>query len=95
MKKLIFICLSLLIFCGCNSTTNHDGTSVEIADNAPNSDFHVERLFTVDGITIYRFYDHSHYHYFGKNNEGITVNTTYREGDPDNTIIYSENINTY
>lgn len=50
MKKVLFFALAVLI-ASCVSK----GTNVPVTDSVDN--FKVEKLFNVDGVTVYRFYD--------------------------------------
>ena len=47
MKYLLLVSLLMLAACQKQGTPVH----------APNQDFGVEKLFTVEGCTVYRFYD--------------------------------------
>ena len=58
MKTLLTLLLALL-FCGCAK----DGKEISASDN---SNFEIMKLFTTDSITVYRFLDSGHYHYFTK-----------------------------
>lgn len=40
-------------------------------------DFHVQKLFTTDDCTVYRFYDRDNYHYFTNCSETISEKTEY------------------
>ena len=51
MKKVIMIIAVAAILVGCKGK----GTRVQISDSVDK--FNVEKLFVVDSITVYRFYD--------------------------------------
>lgn len=57
MKKVLFFALAVLI-ASCGSK----GTNVPVTDSVDN--FKVEKLFNVDGVTVYRFYDSGREVYF-------------------------------
>lgn len=50
MKKLLLLLLPLILLAGCS------GRALE-EQSTGNPDFRVEKLFTVDGCTVYRFRD--------------------------------------
>ena len=58
MKKVIMIISVAAILVGCKGK----GTRVQISDSVDN--FKVEKLFVVDSITVYRFYDNGNAIYF-------------------------------
>lgn len=53
MKKIIFIVLSVLSLVSCSE---NKGINVPTSDSI--NEIKVEKLFVVDGITVYRFYDY-------------------------------------
>lgn len=57
MKKVLIACL-LLAFTSCVK----EGAQVEIVNSV--SDYRVEKLFEVDGVSVYRFKDGMRYVYF-------------------------------
>lgn len=60
MKKVLFFALAVLI-----ASCGNKGTYVPVTDSVDN--FKVEKLFNVDGVTVYRFYDSGRgYMYFTK-----------------------------
>lgn len=59
MKKIIFIILSVLLFISCSE---NKGTNVLKSESI--NDIKVEKLFVVDGITVYRFRDGRRVVYF-------------------------------
>ena len=58
MKKIIIISIALLALTACESN------KVEEVKASSNQSYPVEKLFTVDGITVYRFRDNDRYVYF-------------------------------
>ena len=58
MKKVIMIIAVSVILVGCKG----NGTRVKISDSVDK--FKVEKLFVVDSITVYRFYDQGNAIYF-------------------------------
>ena len=68
MKRLCVFALFCLCICSCQK----QGT--EEVEHGP---FKVAKLFTHDGVTMYRFYD-THYVYFGVRENG-SVLTEYRD----------------
>lgn len=58
MKKIIIISIALLALTACESK------QVEEVKASSNQSYPVEKLFTVDGITVYRFRDSDRYVYF-------------------------------
>ncbi len=59
MKKLLSIVVLLMFITSCIKDAKE-------TVNSDNSNFHVEKLFNVDSITVYRFEDNGAYHYFTK-----------------------------
>lgn len=57
MKKILIACL-LVAFTSCVGK----GSSIEVKDSI--DEFKVEKLFVVDGVTVYRFFDGCRYVYF-------------------------------
>ena len=75
MKKIIFIVLSVLSLVSCSE---NKGINVPKSDSI--NDIKVEKLFVVDGITVYRFYDGGRVVYF-TNKKGV-VKALHDEYDP-------------
>lgn len=75
MKKIIFIVLSVLLLVSCNE---NKGTNVPTSDSI--NEIKVEKLFVVDGITVYRFYDGGNVVYF--TNKKGEVKALHGEYDP-------------
>lgn len=82
MKKLIL--LAALILAGCDK----DPESVQMAG----SDFKVGRLFTVDGCTVYRFYDGGRNVYF--TNCPGQANSSYSRSNGKHQSTYYDNVMT-
>lgn len=49
--------------------------------NSTNSSYNVEKLFTADGITVYRFFDSGHYVYFTNKSGNVSYTVTRRKGN--------------
>lgn len=76
MKKIILLFLSvILLLVSCNG---NKGTNVPTSDSI--NKIKVEKLFVVDGITVYRFYDGGRVVYF-TNKKGV-VNAIHGEYYP-------------
>ena len=76
MKKIIFVVLSVLLLVSCRARTK--GINVPTSDSI--NEIKVEKLFVVDGITIYRFYDGGRTVYF--TNKKGEVKACHDEYDP-------------
>lgn len=72
MKKIIIISIALLALTACESK------QVEEVKASSNQSYPVEKLFTVDGITVYRFRDNDRYVYF--TNRTAMFNTVIKRG---------------
>lgn len=59
MKKIILLVLVIFLLVSCNE---NKGTNVPTSESI--NEIKVEKLFVVDGITVYRFYDGSRAVYF-------------------------------
>lgn len=75
MKKIIFVILSVLLLVSCSE---NKGINVPKSDSI--NDIKVEKLFVVDGITVYRFYDGGRVVYF-TNKKGV-AKALHDEYDP-------------
>lgn len=75
MKKIIFVVLSVLLLVSCSE---NKGINVSTSDSI--NEIKVERLFVVDGITVYRFYDGGRVVYF--TNKKGEVKACHDEYDP-------------
>lgn len=72
MKKIIIISIALLALTACESK------QVEEVKASSNQSYPVEKLFTVDGITVYRFRDNDRYVY--SQTERAMFNTVIKRG---------------
>lgn len=84
MKKVIMIISVAAILVGCKGK----GTRVQISDSVDK--FNVEKLFVVDSITVYRFYDQGNAIYF-TNRKG-RVDAIHSEYNPV-THTYNDEVN--
>lgn len=75
MKKIIFIVLSVLSLVSCS-----ENKGINVPKSESVNDIKVEKLFVVDGITVYRFYDGGKVVYF-TNKKGVAKSIHY-EYDP-------------
>ena len=76
MKKIILLFVSVIfLLVSCNG---NKGTNVPTSDSI--NKIKVEKLFVVDGIIVYRFYDNGRVVYF-TNKKGV-VNAIHGEYDP-------------
>lgn len=65
--RIQILLFSMILFFGCQKSASHSVQST-------NSNFKVEVLFTVDGITVYRFEDSGRDHYFcARGSQGICM----------------------
>lgn len=62
MKKLILVVLATILIVGCRE----NGTPVKTTDSENN--FNVVKLFEIDGVSVYRFYDGGKSVYFTNSN---------------------------
>ena len=74
-KKIITAALTIILFAGCETK------QVEEVKTSTNPTYRVEKLFTVDGITVYRFEDNSRYVYFTNRAGNVEYTRTYRAGN--------------
>lgn len=74
MKKIIFIVLSVLSLVSCS-----ENKGINVPKSESINDIKVEKLFVVDGITVYRFYDGCKVVYF--TNKKGEVKALYDEYD--------------
>lgn len=65
MKKLILVVLATILTVGCRE----NGTPVKTTDSENN--FNVVKLFEIDGVSVYRFYDCNKYVYFTNRNDKV------------------------
>ena len=74
MKKLILVVLATILIVGCRE----NGTPVKTTDSGNN--FKVVKLFEIDGVSVYRFYDGGNSVYFTNSNgkvQSISTRTHY------------------
>ena len=71
MKKLILVVLATILIVGCRE----NGTPVKTTDSEYN--FNVVKLFEIDGVSVYRFYDGGKYVYFTNSNGKVPVSYTH------------------
>lgn len=74
MKKLILVVLATILIVGCKK----NGTPVKTTDSENN--FNVVKLFEIDGVSVYRFYDGGKSVYFTNSNgkvQSISRHTYY------------------
>lgn len=83
-EKVIMIIAVAAILVGCKGK----GTRVQISDSVDK--FKVEKLFVVDSITVYRFYDQGNAIYF--TNRKDRVDATHSEYNPV-THTYNDEVN--
>lgn len=87
MKKIIFIVLSVLSLVSCSE---NKGINVPTSDSI--NEIKVEKLFVVDGITVYRFYDGGRVVYF--TNKKSEVKALHDEYDPATKITRTKVVET-
>ncbi len=76
MKKLLLLLMSSLVLTSCEPVP---GQKVEITDGPEGA--RVEKLFTVDGVTVYRFHDGGETVYFTNTSGTVKYETDDGEGD--------------
>ena len=88
MKKIILLFVSVtFLLVSCN---DNKGINVPTSDSI--NEIKVEKLFVVDGITVYRFYDGGRVVYF--TNKNGKVNAFHKEYDPATKIIRTKVVET-
>ena len=75
MKKIILFVLVIFLLVSCN---DNEGINIPTSDSI--NEIKVEKLFVVDGITVYRFYDGGIVVYF--TNKISEVKSIHNEYDP-------------
>lgn len=73
-KKIITAALAVVLLASCETK------QVEEVKTSTNPTYKVEKLFTVDGITVYRFEDNSRYVYFTNRTGNVEYTRTHRAG---------------
>lgn len=84
MKKIIILTVTLFALTACCPKRSEEVKA------SSNSFYTVEKLFTVDGITVYRFCDNSHTVYFTNRASEVKYSYSKREGK----VTKTENIQT-
>lgn len=88
MKKIILLFVSVIfLLVSCNE---NKGINVPTSDSI--NEIKVEKLFVVDGITVYRFYDGGRVVYF--TNKNGKVKAFHEEYDPATKIIRTKVVET-
>lgn len=75
MKKIIIVSIALLALTACGSV--HKPEEVKASSN---QSYPVEKLFTIDGITVYRFRDYDRNVYFTNRTGDVQYSYQKREG---------------
>lgn len=73
-KKIITAALAVVLLASCETK------QVEEVKTSTNPTYKVEKLFTVDGITVYRFEDNSRYVYFTNRTGNVEYTRTHHAG---------------
>lgn len=82
-KLSLIIVILVCMMTSCNvKTIKEDKPEIETLTEYNTTDYDVTKLFTVDGITVYRFYDRGSFRYFTSTGE-IVDNITDDEEDDD------------
>lgn len=87
MKKIILLFVSVIFLLG---SCDNKGINVPTSDSI--NEIKVEKLFVVDGITVYRFYDGGRAVYF--TNKNGKVKAFHEEYDPATKIIRTKVVET-
>lgn len=87
MKKIILFVSVIFMLVSCNE---NKGTNVPTSDSI--NEIKVEKLFDVDGITVYRFYDGDRVVYF-TNKKGV-AKAIHDEYDPVTKLIRTKAVET-
>lgn len=87
MKKIILFVSVIFMLVSCNE---NKGTNVPTSDSI--NEIKVEKLFVVDGITVYRFYDGNRVVYF-TNKKGV-AKAIHDEYDPVTKLIRTKAVET-
>lgn len=80
MKAIITIILASLVLTGCKLPEEPERIKTD------NPNFTVEKLFTVDGITVYRFNDNTHKIYFTNKTGSVQYEYRRRAGKASSTV---------
>ncbi len=76
MKKIIVLLIAIIFLCA----SCHENKGINIPKSDSINEIKVEKLFVVDGITVYRFYDDCRAVYF--TNKKGEVKALYDKYDP-------------
>ena len=87
MKKIILFVLVIFLLVSCN---DNEGINIPTSDSI--NEIKVEKLFVVDGITVYRFYDGGRVVYF--TNKISEVKSIHNEYDPATRTIRTKVVKT-
>lgn len=92
MNKLLLTLLAVsLTACGPADPTSRARYNAQLQAQAETHDYHVVKLFTKDGCTVYRFRDNRD-HYFTNCNGAVSETQSHKDGK--NTYYYDETIPT-
>lgn len=78
MKVAIVAILSVLVIGGLVTGCTRRGQSVTVSNSQDN--FHVQFLFEVDGVKLYRFKDRARRHYFAVAPDRLSVDNQIAQG---------------
>ena len=81
MKKIIIISIVLLALTGCGEAQKPEGVK-----QSSNNGYEVQKLFTVDGITVYKFYDYDKPVYFTDRTGEVQYSHSVRHGKVTETV---------
>lgn len=81
MKKIIIISIALLALTGCGEVQKP-----EEVKQSSNNGYEVQKLFTVDGITVYKFYDRDNCVYFTDRRSEVQYSHSVRHGKVTKTV---------
>lgn len=81
MKKIIIISIALLVLTGCGEVQKP-----EEVKQSSNNGYEVQKLFTVDGITVYKFYDRDKCVYFTDRRSEVQYSHSVRHGKVTETV---------
>lgn len=73
-KKIITAALAVVLLAGCETKQSEE------VKTSTNPAYNVEKLFTVDGITVYRFEDNNRYVYFTNRRGNVQYTRTHKSG---------------
>lgn len=73
-KKIITAALAVVLLAGCETKQSEE------VKTSTNPAYNVEKLFTVDSITVYRFEDNNRYVYFTNRRGNVQYTRTHKSG---------------